>query len=107
MEPETFEAYLDQWRGSEGQRIYLRKDELLDEEHTAEFEPMLASVETPVRILWGEFDAWLDPTIGERLSGRIPTATFETVPEAGHFVMEDAPEAVASELDRFFRGESA
>lgn len=102
MDEEAFVAYMDQWRGEIGQKIYLQKDAQLDEEHTAEFEPLLCSMETPVHILWGERDAWLDPTIAERLRDLLPNADLELIPDAGHFSMEDDPERIANALTDFF-----
>jgi pimeloyl-ACP methyl ester carboxylesterase len=102
MDEEAFVAYLDQWRGEIGQKIYLQKDAQLDEEHTAEFEFLLRSMKTPVHLLWGERDAWLDPTIAERLRDLLPNADLELIPNAGHFSMEDDPEGVADALARFF-----
>lgn len=99
---EAFEAYLSQWRGEEGQAAYLRKDEQLAERDTKALEPLLASVEVPVRILWGSEDAWLDSELGQRLQLEIPCSDLEVVPGAGHFVMEDAPETVARSLGEFF-----
>lgn len=98
---EAYEAYLSQWCGEEGQIAYIRKDEQFDEEDTRALEPLLASVAVPVRILWGEEDAWLDPTLGERLRREIPGSELEIVPGAGHFVMEDAPETVTRALGEF------
>ena len=102
MDEEAFVAYLDQWRGEIGQKIYLQNDAQLDEEHTAEFEPLLHSMENPVHILWGERDAWLDPVIAERLRDLLPNEDLELVPDAGHFSMEDDPERVDNALARFF-----
>lgn len=104
LAPEAYEAYLSQWQEEEGQRAYLRKDAQLDEEDTRVLEPLLASVAVPVHILWGEEDAWLDPALGERLQREIPGSELELVPGAGHFVMEDAPEAVAWALGEFLGG---
>jgi pimeloyl-ACP methyl ester carboxylesterase len=73
-----------------------------DERYTAEFEPHLGSMQTPVRIIWGERDAWLDLAFAERLHELLPTSDLRLIPEAGHFVMEDAPEEVARELSDFF-----
>jgi pimeloyl-ACP methyl ester carboxylesterase len=56
----------------------------------------------PVGVVWGEEDAWLDPSQAEALAGKIPGAEFRLVPGAGHFVMEDAPEDVARILAEFF-----
>lgn len=102
LAPEAHEAYLSQWRGEEGQEAYLRKDEQLAEEDTRALEPLLAEISIPVRIFWGEEDAWLDPALGERLRRGIPGSELEVIPGAGHFVMEDAPEMIAAELSRFF-----
>lgn len=103
MDGDAFEAYMDQWRGKSGQEAYLRKVAQFDEKLTEEFEPLLGSVQVPVKILWGERDAWLDPAFAQRLHERLPTSAEPVlIPEAGHFVMEDAPEEVNRELLGFF-----
>lgn len=106
MEEGTLEAYLSQWRGAEGQAAYLRKDAALDERDTAEIEPLLDSIEVPVFILWGEEDAWLDPSQADRLRAAIPSSSLRKMPGAGHFLPEDAPDEVARELLVFFSGEN-
>ncbi len=88
--------------GKDGQEAYLQKVAQFDEEYTAEFEPLLGSMQTPVRIIWGERDAWLDPAYASRLHELLPNSDLRLVPEAGHFVMEDAPEEVTQELRDFF-----
>ena len=67
MDEETFNAYMAQWRGPEGQEAYLRKVEHFDEQHTKEFEPLLGSIRVPVRIIWGEEDAWLASAFAREL----------------------------------------
>lgn len=98
----AFEAYLSQWRGPEGQAAYLRKDEALLERDTAEVEPLLASIRVPVRLVWGEEDRWVDPSLADRLQEEIPDSALDLVAGAGHFVMEDAPQEVAEILFDFF-----
>jgi pimeloyl-ACP methyl ester carboxylesterase/formiminotetrahydrofolate cyclodeaminase len=102
MDEETFAAYFDRWRGESGQAAYLQKVAQFDEGYTDEFEPLLSSMQTPVRIIWGERDAWLDPAFARRLHELLPSSDLKLIPEAGHFVMEDAPEEVARELRDFF-----
>ncbi len=102
MDETAFEAYLDQWSGDLGQRLYLQKDAQLDEDDTGAFEPLLPSIEVPVRIVWGEHDAWLPPTTAERLSETIPNSDLRVLPGAGHFAMEDSPDEVAAALEEFF-----
>ncbi len=56
----------------------------------------------PVRILWGERDAWLDPAIARRLRDLLPNADLELIPDAGHFSMEDDSERTAAALADYF-----
>jgi len=105
MDEGAFGSYLSQWRGAGGQAAYLRKDAALAERDTAEVERRLGDVRVPVGVVWGEEDAWLDPSQAEALAGKIPGAELRLVPGAGHFVMEDAPEAVAGILSGFFAGD--
>lgn len=102
MDEPTIETYLDQWKGEPGQKLYLQKDAQLDERDTADFEPLLPSIAVPVRIVWGENDAWLPPAAAERLHELIPTSDLILLPDTGHFAMEDNPQEVAATLFDFF-----
>lgn len=57
--------------------------------------PRLKRLELRTLVLWGEFDAWLPPRIGEELASAIPGARLEHVPDAGHFAQEDNPAGFA------------
>ena len=105
MDDATFDAYFARWRGEEGQAAYLQKVAQFDEEYTAEFEPLLGSMQTPVQIIWGERDAWLDPAFARRLHESLPNSNLILIPETGHFAMEDSPDEVAQILAGFFAGE--
>jgi pimeloyl-ACP methyl ester carboxylesterase len=102
MDEDALATYLEGWRGEFGQKLYLQKDAQLYEDDTAQFEPLLPSIRIPVRIVWGEQDAWLAPSIAERLNQTIPASDLITLPETGHFAMEDSPEEVAVTLFDFF-----
>ncbi|HJQ29620.1 MAG TPA: alpha/beta hydrolase [Rubrobacter sp.] len=104
MDEDSLATYLEGWKGEFGQKLYLQKDAQLDEAHTAEFEPLLPAIEIPVRIIWGEHDAWLPPNLAERLHGIIPTSDLVLLPETGHFAMEDSPREVTAALFEFFTG---
>ena len=100
----AFATYLEGWRGELGQKLYLQKDAQLDEDDTTQFEPLLPSLSVPVRIIWGEQDAWLDPSLAARLHQIIPGSDLVLLPETGHFAMEDSPKEVAEALFEFFSG---
>lgn len=102
MDDDAFATYLEAWSGEFGQKLYLQKDAQLDEDDTAQLEPLLPEIEVPVRILWGENDAWLAPSLAQRLHDIIPTSDLVLLPETGHFAMEDSPREVAEALFQFF-----
>jgi pimeloyl-ACP methyl ester carboxylesterase len=64
-------------------------------------------VQPPVRIIWGEKDAWLDPSFARRLRDLLPNSDLQLIPGAGHLAMEDSPDEVArtlkGTLEEFFR----
>jgi len=101
---EAFAAYHGRWTGKAGQAAYLQKVACFDENDTRELEPLLPGIDVPVGIVWGEHDRWLDPAVARRLAELIPGAELVMIEDAGHFAMEDAPDAVAQALLEFFSG---
>ena len=62
----------------------------------------LKSWTKPALILFGDSDPIFPPQVAERISDRIPGALpAETIPNAGHFVQDDAGEEVAERIVRF------
>jgi len=56
----------------------------------------------PALVLFGDSDPIFPPQVAERISELIPGALpAETIPNAGHFVQEDAGEAAATRIVRF------
>jgi pimeloyl-ACP methyl ester carboxylesterase len=102
---DAFEAYLAPWWGEEGRKAFVRQALQVEERHTGEIEPRLASVEIPVLVVWGEKDGWLDPSLALRLRNEIPGSELKLIQEGGHFVQEDAPEEIAKTLAGFFSGD--
>ena len=102
MSDEALAPYLAPWLGDEGQAAYFRQVSQFDERHTDEAESLYGSVDVSTLVLWGEEDGWLNPSFGERLREAIPGSRLRTIPQAGHFLTEDAPDSVAESLARFF-----
>ena len=73
----------------------------MDERYTREVEGQYPTVRCPVQILWGEEDQWIPIERGRALHRMIPGSQFYPVPNAGHLVQEDAPEAIVAALLRF------
>jgi pimeloyl-ACP methyl ester carboxylesterase len=58
----------------------------------------LADIDVPVTVIWGAADPFFPGTVGRRTAASISGARYVEVPECGHFVPEEHPEAVLREL---------
>ncbi len=65
------------------------------------YEGSLAALGVPTLLLWGEEDAFAPVAGAHRFLAEIPHAELEVLPGAGHFVVEDEPEAYAAAVTRF------
>ncbi|MQA09551.1 MAG: alpha/beta fold hydrolase [Pseudonocardiaceae bacterium] len=103
MDAEIFAGYLSPWRGEQGVAAYWRAVARFDEDLAAPLVSRLDRLTMPVRLLWGDNDAWFPPAKARELESAIPGAELRFIPEAGHFSPEDNPEAFAQELLRFHK----
>jgi pimeloyl-ACP methyl ester carboxylesterase len=100
LRDEVVDALAAPWLGSRGQAALYRQMAQNDQRYTDEIEPHYADISIPVRIAWGEHDAWLPLAHGNELARRTRTE-LRIIPQAGHLVQEDAPAALALELASF------
>ena len=63
----------------------------------------LEGIETPALILCGSQDMLTPLKYSEFLAAHLPKAHLETIPDAGHMVMLEQPQAVAAVLASFLR----
>jgi pimeloyl-ACP methyl ester carboxylesterase len=81
------------WLGEIGQPAFYAQIAQMDHRHTDMIAPRLGEIDCPRALLWGALDAWIPFVQGERLAAQMG-APLTVVPEAGHLVQEDAPEAI-------------
>lgn len=86
------------WTGAEGQSAFYRQIAQADERFTDEVEPAYGTIDEPVHIVWGAQDTWIPVDRAHRLHEAIPHSTLAVLPDAGHLVQLDVPEALTSEL---------
>ncbi|MGY3033523.1 pimeloyl-ACP methyl ester carboxylesterase [Bradyrhizobium sp. USDA 4354] len=104
LREEEMRAYIEPWLGDEGQKAFWRQIAQMDDKYSEEVEGRYGEIRCPVAILWGEEDEFIPLEDGKELARRIPNASFTVIPDAKHFVQEDAPEAiVATVLDFWHR----
>jgi len=63
----------------------------------------LGAIAAPTLILWGEQDAFVPLSTGERLKTQMPRATFKAFPNVGHLSMVESPDAFTDELATFLK----
>ena len=63
---------------------------------------LLAQIEAPVYLLWGENDPFGPPDAARTFASKIPTSTLELLPGAGHAVWIDDPDHAADVMKGFF-----
>jgi pimeloyl-ACP methyl ester carboxylesterase len=101
MQPEVVDGYMAPWRGPNGVAAYWRAVARYDEDLAAPLVPRLDQITVPVRLLWGDNDAWFPPEKARELASAFPGSQLRFLPEAGHFSPEDNPGAFATEVLRF------
>lgn len=104
MGEEIFQGYFGPWSTAEGQAAYYRFLGDFEEAYLDRIEAKLDQVAPETSILWGDNDTWIPLARGEKLQKLIPRAELRLVPRAGHFLMDDAPEAVIREIEEFADG---
>ena len=94
----VLKLYVDPWLSTSGQAAFYRQIAQMDQHYTDEIESRYGEMRCPVRIIWGEQDSWIPIERGRELAKRMAGSSFRIVPDAGHLVQEDAPEALVAAL---------
>jgi pimeloyl-ACP methyl ester carboxylesterase len=96
LSQEALEIYSTPWTGPIGQPAFYRQIAQMDQKYTDEIEDLYAQMDCPVMVLWGEKDEWIPYEKGEALADKISDQKCIPIPEAGHLVQEDRPEAIVA-----------
>jgi haloalkane dehalogenase len=56
--------------------------------------PLLEALDLPVKVIWGEYDPYLNVAMGRERASRFRNSSFHQVP-AGHWLQSDMPQRVA------------
>ncbi len=68
---------------------------------TFDLRPNLATIDAPTLVLVGEQDFICGPTCGEELAKAIPGAELVSIPDCGHFLFLEAPDATRRAIVEF------
>ncbi|MGM0825297.1 MAG: alpha/beta fold hydrolase [Pseudomonadota bacterium] len=90
----TLEGIVAPWTGDEGNAAFYRQIAQADAKYTDEAQALYHTITTPTLILWGREDTWIPLERGEALHSMIPASELRIIDDAGHLVIEEAPDAL-------------
>lgn len=91
-------VHMAPWLGETGQPAFYRQIAQMDQRFTDEVEPRYGPMDFPVTLLWGERDDWIPIERGRALADKLTGGRLTAIPDAGHLVQEDAPEAIVAAM---------
>ena len=93
--------YIGQWNSEVGKEVLFQHIRLLVPSYTNSVSSDLKTMGKPTLIIWGENDQQIPLSYAQRLHRDIPESHLIIIPAAGHLILFDAPDAVASALNDF------
>jgi pimeloyl-ACP methyl ester carboxylesterase len=87
-----------------GRKAFLHLAECLNNGQLMEISERLHNLNIPVLIIRAEDDVYLGTDNSDKLHENIKHSQLVSIPNAGHFVMEEKPEEISHELIQLFKG---
>ncbi len=103
IDDNTLKIIIAPWQGENGKAAFYRQIAQSDSAHTDAVQSHYSEISSPVLILWGREDVWIPLEKGEALHDMIPNSTLRVIPNAGHLVIEEAPEKLIEEICSFLK----
>ncbi|HEX7736176.1 MAG TPA: alpha/beta hydrolase [Ktedonobacteraceae bacterium] len=97
----VLDQYVEPWNSHLGKEVLYQHVRLLVPYYVNSVSSDLKALTIPTLIIWGAQDQQNPLKYAERLHREIPASQLVVIPNAGHFVLFDAPDQVASELNNF------
>ena len=99
--PDVLDHIIAPWLGPEGQPPFYRQIAQSSQLYTDEVQDRYQKIDDPTVVLWGEQDSWIPIDRGLELAAALGNARFESIPDAGHLVIEERPDELWSHIQRF------
>ncbi len=101
LTPEFRAGIIAPWASEEGKLSLLRNASALNANQTMALVDRHETILAPTLVLWGMDDPWQKSEDGQQLASEIPGAVFQPIPNASHWVQQDAPEEFAIAVLQF------
>ncbi len=94
-------AYLSEWNTDLGKNVIMQQVRNMLPLYMNSVATDVVTLDRPILLIWGERDLVTPLALGERLASEARQAKLEVVSGAGHLVLDDAPDRVASLVASF------
>ncbi|HKV01006.1 MAG TPA: alpha/beta hydrolase [Ktedonobacteraceae bacterium] len=98
---EIMEEWIEPWDSELGKELLYQQIRLLLPNYSNSVASDLKVMRKPTLIVWGENDRQIPLKLAQRLHHDIPESRLVIIPGAGHLIVFDAPDQVASALADF------
>ena len=102
LTPELIDYFWEPMKTKAGRKAFLHFAASLDNHNLLEITDKLHRLDMPVLVIRGDADPYLSGAIADKLTRNIPQSRLVKIPTGSHFIQEDEPELIASELKNFF-----
>ena len=65
------------------------------------FESRAHELQTPVLVIWGKYDHFIDIKLGYEIVEKLPNANLEVIDKSGHYVHMDKPQELVEVIKKF------
>ncbi|MFD4349479.1 alpha/beta fold hydrolase [Streptomyces coelicoflavus] len=100
LEPRVLDGYVGWMATAEGRRWLLHYFGDYRTPARPELRRGLGDIACPTAVVWGRADPYLSPAIATGLAASVPGAELTLLDGAGHWVMDERPDAVTAALGR-------
>ncbi len=94
-------AYIEPWDSELGKELLFQHVRLLHANYSNAVSSDLKTMGKPALVIWGEKDAQIPLKFAQRLHREMAGSRLVIIPDAGHMILFDAPQRVASALADF------
>jgi len=101
IDDRNLDAIVRPWTQPGGKAAFYRQMAQADSGYTDEIQPLYTQISRPVLLLWGREDTWVPIEQGQALNKMIPGSLFHAIPDAGHLVIEEAPDRLMEKIHSF------
>lgn len=99
---ELMDYFWEPMKSKEGRKAFLHFAKCLNNQDLMEIENDIKKIDLPVLIIRAKGDVYLNETISQKLHEEIVQSKLILIETAGHFIQEDEPEMLVSNICNFF-----